>query len=361
MSRPQRRPERPDPSIEALITRFIVQKRPDWNGETERTYRKSLDTFESFADENDLENASDLTLWAVGHYNDWLLAHARGYAKVTVLSKQKQARTMLKWAESQGLVERGAHLAIDPIKLDDDEQTSSDILRPDRLKTILEYYRHSTKWRGTRRHALLEVIAHIGARRIGIRALDLDDWDPEERTLKFIDRDGRDTRLKRGQLHERKVVLSEEPAKVLEEYVARDRHDKHDDHGREPLFTSRQGRPTRTTITDWCYAATLPCIYQDCPHSREPHKCEWASKQTKASQCPSSKSAHPIRRGSITWQLNIGRSIEDVADRAGTTPGVIRRYYDQPDLDEDLRRRISHFDAIDITEHQVPSDIDDEL
>lgn len=36
-------------------------------------------------------------------------------------------------------------------------------------------------------------------------------------------------------------------------------------------------------------------------------------------------SAHPVRRGSITWQLNIGRSIEDVAQRAATTPGVIRR------------------------------------
>lgn len=47
----------------------------------------------------------------------------------------------------------------------------------------------------------------------------------------------------------------------------------------------------------------------------------------------------------------------DVAARAATTPGVIRRYYDRPDLDAELSRRITEFEGIDICQHRSPNDI----
>lgn len=358
MSRAERR-DAPDLEIEEAIERFVARKRPNWKGETERTYRKSLNTFEAFAAESGIETLSDMELWSVGRYTDFLLG--RDYAKATIQSKQKQARYWIEWLEGQGLVDVGTHLAIEPLKLDDDEQTSGDILKPEEIREFLSYYRQTPKWRGKRRHAVLEVIGHVGARRMGIRALDLRDWDSESRTLTFRNRPEEDTRLKDGDQHERKVVLAPKPAQVLDEYVERDRSRKHDEYGRSPLFTSRDGRPSKSTVTNWVYRATVPCIKERCPHNRERHKCEWVKKQTKSSQCPSSSSPHPIRRGSITWQLNLGRDIEDVAERAATTPDVIRRYYDRPDLDASLRRRITDFDGIDITEHSDPSDIDDDL
>ncbi|EJN61566.1 tyrosine-type recombinase/integrase [Halogranum rubrum] len=335
---------------------FITRNKPNWKGETERTYRKSLDTFEAYADDEGLETLADLKMWNVGRYTDWLVNS--DYARASILSKQKQARRWLKWMESQGYLRVGMHLAIEPLKLNDSEQTSSDILRPETLREFLSYYRDSVKWRGKRQHALLEVIGHTGARRSCIRALDVSDYDPDARTLTFINRPETETRLKRGDAHQRKVILSETPNKILYEYVERERHERHDKNGRRPLFSSRQGRPAKSTVTNWVYQATLPCIMRECPHSRERHSCEWTN-QTKASQCPSSTSPHPTRRGSITWQLNIGRSIEDVADRAATTPDVIRRYYDRPDLDEDLRRRITDFDGIDICEHSDPTDVNE--
>ncbi|MGB9962374.1 tyrosine-type recombinase/integrase [Halobacterium sp. MBLA0001] len=340
-------------------------ERPNWKGETERTYQKSLDTFLSYAEDVGIETVSDLTRWNVGNYTDWLLAYelddGSHYAKVTVESKQKQARRWLKWLESQGLVESGLHVSIETLKLEDHEYSRDDILDPDDIRELLVVYRNSTEWRGTRRHALLEVIAHVGARRKGIRALDLSDWNPDERILAFANRPDTGTRLKLGRKHARKVVLSPEPAAAVDEYIARDRYSKRDEHGRKPLFSSRQGRPSESTITNWMYRATVPCISERCPHSRERHNCEWAHQQTKASQCPSSSSPHPARHGSITWQLNIGRSVEKVANRAGTTPGVIRRYYDQPDLDAELRRRITDFDGIDICKHEDPTDVDSEV
>ncbi|WP_081904741.1 tyrosine-type recombinase/integrase [Natrinema altunense] len=348
----------PDLEISESIDLFLTRNRPDWKGETARTYRKSLDTFEKFADDTDLSTVSDLEMWKVGQYSDWLIQ--QDYARVTIQSKQKQARRWLKWLESQGYLRVGTHLAIEPLQLEDSEQTSSDILRPKTLREFLSFYRDSMQWRAKRRHALLEVIGHTGGRRSCVRSLDLSDYDPEERTLTFLNRPESGTRLKRGDSHQRKVVLSEEPNEVLHEYVERERVDVHDETGRRPLFASRQGRPARSTITNWIYQATLPCVMRECPHSRQRHTCQWTS-QTESSKCPSSTSPHPARRGSITWQLNIGRSIQDVADRAATTPDVIRRYYDRPDLDEDLRRRITDFDGIDICEHSDPTDVSQEV
>ncbi|MDB9301257.1 site-specific integrase [Halorubrum ezzemoulense] len=349
----------PDLKIEEAIEKFVARNRPDWKGETERTYRKSLDTFETFAEEAEIDTLDDIDLWSVVDYTDFLLG--RDYAKITIQSKQKQTRRWIKWLEGQGLVNVGTHLAIEPLKLEDSEQTSSDTLEPEDIKSYLVYYREAPQWRATRRHALLEVAGHVAPRRGGIRALDVRDWDSEARTLSFRNRPETGTRLKKGDQHERKVVLAPEPAQILDEFVAKHRLRKHDEHGRSPLFASRQGRPTKSTITNWIYQATLPCVKQQCPHSREPHKCEWAAKQTMASQCPSSSSPHPIRRGSITWQLNLGRDLEDVAERAATTPDVLRRYYDRPDLDAALRRRITDFEGIDITEHSDPTDIGDEI
>ncbi|WP_252699463.1 site-specific integrase [Natronosalvus vescus] len=346
----------PNFEIREATELFITRRRPDWKGETARSYRKGLDSFENFADDHDLETLDDLDLWKVGQYTDWLVQ--TDYARATIYSKQKMARTWLKWLESQGLVDVGTHLAIETLRLEDSEQTSSDILRPNTLREFLEFYRDSIQWRAKRCHALLEVIGHTGARRSCIRALDVQDYDPETRTLEFLNRSETGTRLKRGDTHQRKVILSETPNQVLYEYLERERYEKHDKNGRKPLFTSTRGRPTKSTITNWLYEATLPCVMRECPHSRKRHTCEW-TEQSHSSKCPSSTSPHPVRRGSITWQLNIGRSIQDVADRAATTPDVIRRYYDRPDLNAELRRRITQFDGIDICEHTDPTDFEE--
>jgi site-specific recombinase XerD len=179
---PSRPSDAPDVPIAEAINLFITRNRPNWKGQTERTYRKSMATFEEFAEAYDLDTTDDFELWRLGQYTDFLLA--KDYASVTVQSKQKQVRRWLKWLESQGYVDVGTHLAIEPLKLGDSEQTSDDILRSETFRELLSNYRQSKRHRATRRHALLELIGHTGARRSCIRGLDVDDYDPESRTLK---------------------------------------------------------------------------------------------------------------------------------------------------------------------------------
>jgi site-specific recombinase XerD len=345
--------DRPDYSIYEAIELYLRRKRPQWKGETERSYRKSLETFQEYAAENGITSLEDLDRWTVGNFTDHLLA--KDLARATIASKQKNVRTWLKYLEGQGLLDLGLHLAIETIRLDDKEEVSSQKLAPEAARTLLTGYRDDPRYRGKRRHALLELLWHAGPRRSCIRALDVEDYDDGE--LTFRNRPETGTRLKRGDDHERKIVLSEKPRKALEEYIARSRIQIRDDEGREPLFSSQAGRPTKQTITSWVYEATLPCAVVECPHGRRRPSCSYVPRD-QSSKCPSSRSPHPVRRGSITWQRNLGIGIEKVASRAATTPDVIRRYYDQPDLDEALDRRRADTESIDIERHLDQEDLD---
>jgi len=347
----------PDLSIAEAIELYIRRKQPDWNGGTQRTYERDLGVFADYCAERELETLSDLTRWTVGQYTDYLLA--QDYARVTVAGRQKSAKTWLKFLESQGLVPLGLHLAIETVTLTDEEETSNQQLEPEDARTLLAFYRESPEWRGTRRHAVLEVLWHVGCRSKGLRALDIDDYDPESGDLRFRNRPDTDTRLKRGNAHERNVTLSETPQEALDLYIARERTGKRDDHGRKPLFPTRQGRPVRGTIRGWMYQATQPCMAEECPHGKRRPNCDWVDRD-QASKCPSTRPPHAIRRGSITWQRNLGFDAETVAKRAAATPQVIRRYYDDPDYDDELERRREETQDIDITEHLHPTDLSDE-
>jgi hypothetical protein len=60
---------------------------------------------------------------------------------------------------------------------------------------------------------------------------------------------------------------------------------------------------------------------------------------TKASQCPSSRSPHQVRTGSLTWQRSRQVPIEVVAERANASPEVIRKHYDKPSEEESFQQR----------------------
>jgi len=353
----ERPPDAPDLTIPEAVDLYIRRKRTDWKGETERSYRKNLESFEDYVAENGIETLDDLTRWNVGAFTDYLLA--QDYARVTVSSRQKSAKTWIKFLESQGLVQLGLHLAIDTVRLTDDEETSDQQLDPEDARELLTFYRESAKWRGQRRHAILEILWHMGCRMSGLRALDLDDYDPEAGDLKFRNRPETDTRLKRGKKHERNVTLSETPQEVLDLYIARERLDVRDEYGRKPLFPSRQGRPVDGTIRGWMYEATQPCMAVECPHGNRRPNCEYVPRD-RASGCPSTRAPHAIRRGSITWQRNLGFDEHTVADRAAATPSVIRRYYDDPDYDDELERRRDETERIDIQEHLHPTDLNED-
>lgn len=203
---------------------------------------------------------------------------------------------------------------------------------------LLRYYRNTPDAYGKRAHALLELAWFTGARQGGLRALDLRDVYLEDAYVEFHHRPETGTPLKNKEDGERPVALPETIMDVLERYIDRYRYDVHDEHNRAPLLASRYGRPTTGTIRDWAYIATQPCLHSACPHDRERETCEYTDPEH-ASKCPSSRSPHRIRTGSISWQLDIGLPPWVVAERVNAPVPVIEAHYDKTSPLERMERR----------------------
>lgn len=198
----------------------------------------------------------------------------------------------------------------------------------------LDTYEHATL-----NHELFKVMWETACRICGAIAFDVDDFvhDPDATAenpdpdpyLKFRDRPEQGTALKNGKKSERNVTIRERTRKILVEYLSRYHNDQTDDHGRTPLFCTDYQRLSRQRAYKAINRYTRPCIYSgNCPHGRLIDACEAYVHNDKAMTCPSSKSLHPIRRGSITHHLKRGWPKEALAERVDVSVDVLEKHYD---------------------------------
>ncbi|NIB99406.1 site-specific integrase [Halobacterium sp. R2-5] len=324
--------------------RFVAKRRNKNTDKTVRSYENRLRQFVRWAHErDDVDVMRDLDGWIIDEYERFL--DERGDAPATVKGKFVALKELVKYCARLDVVDDSLPEKVELPNLSKDEQTSDKRLEAEDARRLIEHYRESTRDYGTAQHVLLELLWHIGGRISCFRALDLGDYDAEERVLRFRHRPP--TRLKDGSEHERNVALPEPIADALNFYIERERYAKRDDNGRTPLLTTKFGRPAESTFQTWAYQATQPCVAVACPHNRRRERCEYTEK-THASKCPSSRAPHAIRTGSITWQLNRGLSYVKVAERVASSPETIRRYYDKADLDDELARRRPETDDLDL-------------
>jgi site-specific recombinase XerD len=341
-----------EPSPADAVDRFMARRETDATDRTIHSYESRLSHFVEWCEERGIDDVADLT---PRHVDDYSLNRRRqGYEPVTVQGHLATLQVLLKYLDRVGFVEQDVAEAVDVPNLSAEEQSSDVRLAPADARPLLRYFRDSTAYYGTANHAALEVMWHTGARAGSIIGLDMEDYHPDERYLAFRHRPTTDTPLKNKHAGERLVGLSETVVDVLDTYVARERFDKRDEGGRRPLFSARQGRPSFSTLRAWAYQATQPCHYAECPHGKDRPTCKF-TKRTHASKCPSSRSPHQIRTGSITWQLNEGLSVEQVSERVNASPDVIRRYYDkarEKEAFEQRRRAASESLDIDGDNHE---------
>lgn len=329
-------------------SRFIQTRESENRESTVRSYDNRLAEFIGWCRDRDIGSMHELDGLLLDEYRRYL--DRTGNAPSTVKGKVVALMQLLQYCERIGIVEDGLADALECPTLSKAEQTSDAKLDTEAARELIQHYRSSRARKGTNQHVVVELVWHIGCRTSCLRALDFDDWYPDERMLTFRDRPP--TRLKDGPEHERNVAVPEGVADAIEFYIARERPDKRDDQGRRPLLTTAHGRPVDSTIQTWAYLGTEPCLYMDCPHNRKRRRCEYTERDH-ASKCPSSRSPHAIRTGSITWQLNCGLSYVKVAERVAASPETIRRYYDKPDLDEELARRRPQTEDLDVTTTEV--------
>lgn len=195
---------------------------------------------------------------------------------------------------------------------------------PGRILEHLDQYNYAS-----REHVVTAILWHTGIRLGSLRAFDLGDFDPEAQCIDLRHRPDTGTPLKNGIGAERSIAVGDHYCQVIEDYIDVHREDVFDDHGRRPLITSREGRLSATIIRRTIYQVTRPCQYRSCPHDREPDECEAMVYHNRASTCPSSRSPHGIRRGSITKHLRDGTPEEIVSDRMNVSSDVLDQHYDR--------------------------------
>jgi len=288
----------------------------------------------------------DVDGWMIDDFRHW--RESQDVSPSTVKGSRVALSQLLEFCEGIEVVDEDISEKVEIPKLTKDEETSDEMLEASRAKEHLRYFRESEQYFGHPWHTFLEVTWHTGCRLGGLRSLDLGDYDAEAGTLRFHHRPDLGTPLKNKEEGERIVSINDDVVAALDMYIARERSNKYDEYGREPLFAARQGRPTRTTLRAYSYLSTQPCLYTVCPHSRERHTCEWTNR-SHASKCPSSRSPHAIRTGSVTWLLNVtDGDIEWVARRVNAKPATIRRYYDKATVEEEFENRQQKHTEIDI-------------
>ena len=324
---------------------------------TLQSYEYRIEPFLEFCDEH-VETLDQLTSRKIKEFE--AVRRASGLQRQTINNQFGTLKQFLRYCEEIEAVSEDVVVALDVPDLSKEDRVNTEKLVAERAETILEGMERFQY--ASREHVLFLLLWRTTARIGTIYALDLedvyideDDRDRlrvylresgysadvveeilEEASLPFIfpqNRPETGTRLKNGDLGERVINIADWVAETIRDYIDVNRPDQTDEYGRKPLLTTRKGngRLSKSSMRNWIYVYTQPCEFGgECPHDRDPETCE-AREHGKGSKCPSSRSPHKLRTGSITWHRDQGWPISDLSDKANAGEDLIKSVYDQPE------------------------------
>ncbi|WP_254768043.1 tyrosine-type recombinase/integrase [Salinilacihabitans rarus] len=338
-----------DPSEEltprAARRQFLNAKRGNVKESSYRAYKFPTRHFVEYCENEGID--------AIGQVNSYLMEswvqkrEAEDVKPITAQQTVKLVRVFIKWCENSGLIEPGVYDRTRVPNVSEKEQVSQEVLRAHAANQILDYL--STYEYATRQHALFQLMWETASRISGAISLDLEDLGRDREgdpALTFVHREAQGTPLKNNEKSERTIQLSEGLFDVLQDYIEMRRPDVTDEYGRNPLFTTANGRLTRQRAYKNTVALTRPCVYAgQCPANKDIETCEFTKKK-RAMSCPENVSLHPIRRGSITDHINRGWPKELLSERVDVSVEVLEKHYDARTQEDALRRRKQYRDLL---------------
>jgi len=325
-------------SIDDAIELYL-DSRHELAASTRRSHRYRLAHFRRFCEEHtEIEDTADLNGRLLYEYREW----RRDDGDLNVVSLHTQLSTLrvfLKWLTT---IEAAPDELPDKVvvpQLDgaDRRLTSLSAARTDEILTYLSRYEYASF-----DHVLIRLLWRTGMRVGGAHALDVEDIDHRQSQLTVRHRPTFGTVLKNKDSGERNVALNERTMEVLGAWIDDRRPDVRDD-GRRPLLATTNGRACRATLRRTVYRLTQPCqIGQECPHDTTPEVCETAGYTDEPSGCPSIRSPHDVRTGSISHLLREDVPPTVVEDRCNVSRDVLDAHYDARRVDEKAEQRRSY-------------------
>jgi site-specific recombinase XerD len=328
----------PEEARDRWLNKLRVQRAES----TVSAYHYRTEQFLQFCDRAGIEEIGAVSGWDIETYETQRREH--GVEPVSLNNELDTLKTFLEYCARVELVDEGLPEKVVPPEVDKHADVDKTRLPDSRAQALFAY--HETHACGERSHALLALAWYTGARLNALRGLDIDHYHSDDEYVEFVHEPDRGLPLKNGRGGERAVGFPTYVSEVVDEYIAEHRYERYSDDGARPLIASQNGRASKNAIRAWMYLATQPCLHTDCPHGKARSTCEWVD-YSKGGSCPSSRSPHQVRTGSITWQLNRGIPIEVVANRVNTSVRVLKKHYDQPTRREELeQRRRQHLDRL---------------
>ncbi|MHB9285950.1 tyrosine-type recombinase/integrase [Halobacteriales archaeon Cl-PHB] len=334
MSDTKLEPLAPDEALDL----YLRDKRTDLADSSLKAHKYRLQHFVRWCDEEDTTNLNGLSGRDMHRYKLWRRDEG-DLNKVTVKTQMDTLRVFIRWCESIDAVRPDLHtkvLSPDLAQGENQRDVKLDAADADTILTYLDRFEYASF-----DHVVMTLLWRTGMRTGTAHALDVADYDANKQRLATCHRPEAGTPLKNKDEGERLIALRSVTCAVLDDWISQLRPDVTDDHDRNPLLATTQGRAHKNTIRSRVYRWTRPCITSgDCPHDRKIATCEATDDQQKRySKCPSSVAPHAVRRGSITHHL-----VEDVpetvvGDRMNVGQHVLDKHYDRREEREKTEQR----------------------
>jgi len=318
-------------TLSARYERYIDPDKNTVRKSTIRNRRQHVPKFLKFADEADINYASDLTVAVIEAYADEICNRYENNSDATSITEAKTSRAFLNHALRYAECNVGITF---PLKKD--EMGLSMPLRKVSLATdrASELIPNDGDFGYAERHTALLTLCWCTMLRIGeLRALDREDFDTDEGVLHVQHRPEQGTPIKNGDDEgeektrggERYWPLPDDVVTVLGDYLtSKDSHPL-DKNGREALFTTEEGRASDSTLRRDIYEATS-CKYADKPREGG-EDCDGTCNRD-SPICPYSVSPHAVRHGAIEYHLDNGMTIDEVEYFGDVSRDVLLSRYD---------------------------------
>ncbi|SFR75877.1 Site-specific recombinase XerD [Halogeometricum rufum] len=321
------------------VEMYLQERSQELADASHQAHRYRLNHFLRWCEEVEhVDNLNELTGRKLHQYRLWRREDG-DLSNVSLKTQMDTLRVFVRFCERIDAVTRNLHEAVVSPSLSPGEDHKEVMLESDDAEELLAHLERFEY--ASFQHAMFTLLWHTGMRLGAIRSIDVNDYDPTQSRVRLRHRPAEDTPLKNGNEGERLIALRQEICDVLDDWIAHRRPDVTDAYGREPLFSTTQGRASRTTVRETVYRLTRPCEFTgDCPHGREIADCEATNDAQKtASKCPSSVSPHDVRRGSITYFLTRDVPEKVVSDRMNVGQQVLGKHYDQRTEEQKVEQR----------------------
>jgi integrase len=318
--------------------RYLKEKATHVTEKTHYNYSTTMRQFSEWLAENGYGDLRNVDSDVVDQYKEYRLTQVK---PITARNDMRIIKNFIEYCESIQAVPVGLGELIRVPKISEDDEVCDDILTRQEAKDVLDYL--STYEYASARHVVVLILWKTGMRTSGLLGLDQEDFDEGRPAIEVRHRPDSRTPLKRKKKSQRDILIKPEVATVISDYISGHRNDVTDEHGRNPLVTTKNGRVSRTQVQKYVYTSTRPCVYngKKCPFERDTKTCE-AMRYDLASKCPGSVSPHALRRGYVTAARNAGQPKDVTGDRVNMSGPVLDKHYDHGNYDEKAERRREH-------------------